>query len=163
MRCGKGLTMDEFFTPWRRRIGVVALQTAFLFVYGWIRSSKITDQLEIAAGDYIRYFTSTRGYLQWTRHAERQVWTPSLNWHSMANGSPGQPLDRNAGLDWQWRSDWYVFDFGRGQLRGSSLAVLTFSYLIGIPLPGVAAALLILAPRLSTQKKTVELTPETVA
>jgi len=148
--------MVEFFREWKRKIGCAALALAFLCVYGGIRSAQTTDQLEIAVGNSIHFLTSTQGYFRWTRHAERPIGTIPLVWYSMANGSPGQPLDTDAGIHWQRRSDWYLFDFGQGVLRGSSLGVWTMSYLIGIPLTGVAAALLILTAQKSTQTKMPE-------
>ena len=50
MRCSKALTMGEFFTPWRRRIGVATLLTACVSMIAWIRSYVIGEILSVPCG-----------------------------------------------------------------------------------------------------------------
>ena len=37
--------MGEFFKPWRRRIGMMTLVMALVFMVGWVRSPLVTDMI----------------------------------------------------------------------------------------------------------------------
>lgn len=136
--------MREFFKGWRRKAGCLVLLMSIVLLCGWFRSMIVTDQLEVAIGDSNHFFTSTEGYFRWTRWEVKVPGVAPWVWHSVAHGSPGQPLDNESAVQWRW--NWFLFDFGSGLFRGSPLSAWAFPYWIGIPLTGVAAALLIPGP-----------------
>ena len=50
--------MREFFKPWRRKIGLLTLLMACVFMAGWVRSSFIRDWIVFYSGNHLVQFGS---------------------------------------------------------------------------------------------------------
>jgi len=148
--------MGECFKQWRRKLGVVTLGLACVFMGGWLRNMRTNDQVIIAIGEPCHVFASQDGYLRWTSYKELNTTAAPVLWQSSSVGEMsgiGEPLD-NAAIKWRWRWLWCGFDCGRGLIHGIfPVGVWAVPYWIDIPLTGLSAYLLILTPRKSTLKK----------
>lgn len=58
--------MAEFFSGWKRKVGVATLVLACLLAIGWLRSLDRTDRITIRGNDRtVEWMVSTRGNLEW--------------------------------------------------------------------------------------------------
>ena len=56
--------MDEFFRGWRRKIGVLTLVMACVFMVGWVRSEAMFDMIAYAdQGELLRIASSDNALL----------------------------------------------------------------------------------------------------
>jgi hypothetical protein len=65
----KGQTVGDYFTPWRRKFGVLTLVMACVFAAGWVRSISIEDQIQIKPPDrwhrFLHVFESSHSVISW--------------------------------------------------------------------------------------------------
>lgn len=47
--------MREFFKPWRRKVGVVSVGLACVFMAGWVRSYQTDDQFEVFGHMFVSF------------------------------------------------------------------------------------------------------------
>lgn len=128
---------------WRRKIGCVILVMACILAFGWCRTSVYTDQFEFGIANSNHFLTSTQGYFRWTCVTKPEFMIPGWKWHSVAYGSPGEPLDNTAAIAWDWRWEWLLCEIGQGRYRGSPFTALTIPCFIAIPLTALSAWLLL--------------------
>jgi hypothetical protein len=55
--------MCEFFRGWKRKIGVITLLVACLFMGGWVRSCYVTDTIDVARARSFYRFDAREGKL----------------------------------------------------------------------------------------------------
>jgi|GEM_PF-977757 hypothetical protein len=73
--------MGVFFKGWRRKIGLLTLPLACVFMAGWVRSLHIEDTLDVIVGNHTFHeFHSTGNGVMW-------VWT----WNSRLNHQEERP------------------------------------------------------------------------
>lgn len=137
----------------------MTLLMACVLTGGLVCTTSGGRQLGIGVGDSDYLFTSTDGFLRWTRYTGEFNRIPSPLWQRVPAGSPGEPID-GGGTKWSWHWSWCGFDFGNGKsLSGGSIAVWSIPYWTGIPLTLLSAYLLLTKPRKSTSDKLSEPVP----
>ena len=158
--------MRDFFRGWRRKIGVVTLVMACLFLLGWVRSLTHFEGVSLPFGRKPNHFFVS--------------WDSSLVWLKEYIGGMGPGLypefkSRSiTGIDdrifnsphFEWRWNWSGFGSGVGvdeikvgnRIERTSLTVIPY-WSVTIPLTLISAFLLLTKPRLSTPKKIVEPIP----
>jgi hypothetical protein len=57
--------MPDYFKPWRRKIGMVTLAMACVFMMGWVRSFQIFDVFDIPGGNVYNQILSCNSSLVW--------------------------------------------------------------------------------------------------
>jgi len=137
--------MGEFFKPWRRKIGVVTLVLACVFMGGWVRSYSFTDQL-IPPGQTSTFhvWVSLRGRFAWMKvQGQAARVAPSLPMFSSAPGNSPCPIDREYSK-WYWQ----FMGFGSGTGNAHIYLFWTIPYWsIVVPLTLLSAWLLLSKPR----------------
>jgi len=141
--------MDGFFKGLRRKLGVLTLMMACLFVAAWGRSHISSHLLRIPVGDRIEY------------RAELARYGISLSKHQkiVEAVKPQGEIDITKETDVNKVVEFYV-----GRSRGYNIlgrVVVPYWFAI-IPLTLLSAGLLLTKPRQSTQKKIAEPIPEKV-
>ena len=74
----QGKNLGNFFHGWRRKLGVVTLVLACVFMGGWMRSQFQFDDLELPAGTAAYGFTSMGGgidFYRFTSLHQEPLWT----------------------------------------------------------------------------------------
>ena len=73
--------MGEFFKPWRRKVGIVSLLMALVFMGGWVRSGNWADVFYSRSGYALM---SAKHHLTWlrVRGVGSQSRRPFLKWES---------------------------------------------------------------------------------
>ena len=151
--------MGDFFKPWRRKIGVVTLGLALLFMAGWVRSLSRCDTLFLNFG-----INSRDGINRADLHAEST--DGYIFWAKSDDGNFAKPVNV---FEWDVRN--------RDSLRGICSLCPIKSYLIWltalnsdgtvrfrifryssavVPLTLISLWLLLSKPRQSTPKKIIE-------
>lgn len=160
--------MGGFFKGWRRSMGVATLLLACLLLSGWLRTATFDDTASIRIGNSHFVFTFASGLCRLTHYRNIPVasFEPPPQWKSSPttmNGPMHEPIDW-AAVKWKWHLSGWGFEFGLGAID-RIVSTMTFAIPLwtGFPLVGVAASLLILTPRPSTQKKLIEPVPEKTA
>jgi hypothetical protein len=171
--------MGDFFKGWRRKIGVVTLGLACVFMAGWLRSATIRDDVMIAGENVRHALASSTGLLRWARHTgikntdqkndARQILNagrPLIEWNSAGDFQKDDNDSFWKHCTNEWRHGWGGFDFGAGTHKRWNCHIERWAipyWSIVIPLTLLSAWLLLSKPRHSNQKKPIEPIPETVA
>ena len=169
--------MGEYFHGWKRKLGVMTLAVACLFMAGWIRSFLVHDQIQIPSDASLKYCVSYDGQFQWTAmsgtdlltgidvakgpgRVTRYEWfeTPIGVFHKTPKGA--DPTEFN------WRWHWYGFDLREAKwqtlfpLQAGCVQVYRVQYwIVVIPLTLVSAWLLMSKPRKLNRNNSPEPTP----
>ena len=147
--------MGEFFKPWRRKIGLLTLLMACVFMAGWVRSEMKSDSL----GDRSFYgreyhVDSAAGRMEFYRVTPFQI-EGSFYWKSK-NVTEGMSNEGDlwSGLDVKWRWDFAGCHFGAfvwDRFHFERFIVPYWS--IVIPLTLLSAFLFLSTPPKSNQTK----------
>lgn len=159
--------MGEYFKLWRRKVGVVTLLLACLFMVGWVRGLSIVDHvcLESSAKSkqMVSLMSASHG-IALRKYEAIQSW----GWFSFSSGwgtipvtsTNGDPFGLITSLNEPrrgWRSQYFGFDFGvlnDDNFRNSFL-IIPYWFIV-IPLTAISAYLLLSKSRKSTQTKTTQ-------
>ena len=155
--------MGEFFKGWRRKVGLVTLFMACLFMVGWVRSETIRDEISLCPRQYCHLeFASQQGKLALHEY-DADPSGPGydtnelpLSWSTCKlevwlTCSPR--LDET--LVWQWQCLGFAYGAGLTHLIGITAQVRTIPYWsIVIPLTAISAFLLLSKPRKPNPNKT---------
>lgn len=110
--------MKEFFHGWRRKVGLVTLVMACLFLCGWFRSFVICDSLgwSMSAPASPIWGVSASGELFLV--AEIPVgWGTFKPSRSLWETMPAEPLDRMIASDTKWSFRCFGFGYARNQFQ----------------------------------------------
>jgi len=111
--------MHTYFKPWRRKIGVVTLILACLFMAGWVRSRSVLDRFFYSQQQSMHAMFSMDGVVSWRRltpfaddlptgWSQQPKWiTSELTQNSRDNY---QFYWKDGNVHWHWQ--WNGFDFG---------------------------------------------------
>ncbi len=160
--------MGEFFKGWRRKIGIVTLLMACVFMAGWVRSLAMCDVFRFPTGqhtcDDVFFVDNT---VVWRRNYEDQTEfvQKSLSWDRRPI-SDFHPAEEDRRIPWIWRQcgfGWYERwqGWGIGKIKDDprdTLWIIPYRVIV-IPLTLLSAILLLSKPRQFTSKKTPEPTP----
>jgi len=170
--------MGEFFRGWRRKVGVVTLAMALVFMVGWVRGHYIDDIFCGGSGNGRSYyeFIFSREGVTWYWNASDDMdggfgWTPGWGFYGF-HRIPFDPFDRFVHpdadpmqFDFRWK--WFGFDCARlhdiGLPAYHHIWLLVPYWSIVVPFTLLSAYLLLSKPRKSTSMKITELVPEKVA
>ena len=154
--------MGEFFKPWRRKVCLLTLFMACVFIGGWVRSGFIRDTLNFKLGQYPVWLCSENGHVSWVAVIERdpKVWMSFYNWEcDLPSGYSHFPsnyrlLSESLPITEQWKWIWLGFVT---KLTGGEQTCWIISYWsIILPLTLLSAYLLLSKPRQLTQTKITE-------
>ena len=160
--------MGDYFKPWRRKLGVLTLVLACLFMAAWVRSLAVRDtylfQQEQRKGaepfGHLSFISSNDGrlkWVQWDAKNESATFMMVLD-GSYFNGKSGK-LDTFDNLTSECRIRFCGLEFWNGTYRKSELNVAMFVLPYGFPvfpLTLLSTWLLLSKPRESTQKRITE-------
>ena len=142
--------MGDFFKGWRRKIGVVSLVMACVFMGGWVRSFVFGDYFQWNCG-----CCSTNGNLLITPPDLSEIHWEWPEW-SVTNVSAAEEESTLNEMPWKWR----FMGFGDGEFSiffGAKIRVILLPYWsLVIPLTLISAFLLLIKPRKSNQKNVIE-------
>jgi hypothetical protein len=145
--------MGEYFKPWRRKVGVMTLLMAFVFMGLWMRSRLASDHVTLTTKSYQLITISSRlGILGCSWFDERIGLKFKFGWSadSITANSKASP---NSNLLYSWDTP-AISTGGRELHRGVSFAI-QFCVIV-IPLTLLSAYLLLSNPRKSTPKNEVD-------
>ena len=153
--------MCDYFRPWRRKFGVVALGLACLFEVVWVRSSDREEELWCCCVDRGRISASwTDGHILCSLIMGQP--TESVGWTSRYFEPIDIVMTRLSGSTTRARisvqASHFVIISRRGDFYIHGLLIPLWS--IVIPLAFLSAWLLLSKPRKSTPTKPTELIPE---
>ena len=161
--------MREFFRGWRRKVGVVTLLMACVFMSGWVRSRAISDNLRfIYANSRIKIWSSS-GYLESTHRSQPEAlfssWSHRLEFRRNYFPEIHRPLGIISAND-RWEccgffagaTQIYFLDPMIPALLLNGVAMRYWS--IVIPLTLISPWLLLRKPRKSIQKTIDEPIPD---
>ncbi len=134
--------MGKYFHGWRRKIGLVTLLLACVFVAGWVRSIFVHDVLLFWDGTQaLGLWGSQSGSLVWDTNDNPDVqrWT-TPRWQNWIASEGVHPFD-NPEIKWQWRFCGFGF-----ASDGMTSRIVPY-WAIVIPLTLLAAWLLLSKPR----------------
>ncbi len=109
--------MDDFFKSWRRRVGVITLVLACVFVAGWVRSLRVSDLVTMhIVVDRIRgqdavsavYLHTVPNYLLFRRTCQAIGNVPASKWikhlkiPTLSLGGPTQTLEEFISSKGHW-------------------------------------------------------------
>jgi hypothetical protein len=152
--------MREFFRSWRRKVGVVTLGLACVFMVGWVRSLTRTDEIivpgRLLRGSTARYlvFSSSRGIgleKQWSNNVgadyslpegSYQSYPHALDHHIGGNRDSGDPI-----FDVRISLVGFVFEDGHSKHNGKARGWYVPYWSIVLHLTLVSAFLLLSKPR----------------
>jgi hypothetical protein len=154
--------MGKFFRGWRRKLGVVTLAMACVFMGGLVRSLSIGDRVTFftgaLTGESIRSENCYLAFASWKASRSSGPRPSFVEWdrYRLAKGNP-RP-DDDPGIEYRFRC--LVFGFGKSS-GGMSLTQANrfcfLSYWAAIlPLTLLSAYLLLTKPRSSTKDKSSE-------
>jgi len=148
--------MGEFFKGWRRKIGVVALVMACVFIAGWVRSFSMMDFMLLPSLQGNDPRRLDRCLVSWDQCLVvlREGRRTGSYISSRPYGDLRDRLFNNPALEWKWSG----FGFGSGATKGAPLHSLVAVpyWSIVIPLTLISAYLLLSKPRSPSQKTTIE-------
>lgn len=155
--------MGEFFKGWKRKVGVVTLVMALVFMGGWIRSRSKSDLLMVRFGESaILNFSSDQCGLGWAFGTWFGTSFPiSTGWTSRPI-NPSRTADPLADHVPACRWDFAGFHFGSS---GTNLFRIRFAacymsyWHIVVPLTLLSAYLLLTKPHKLNQRQTSEPIP----
>jgi hypothetical protein len=160
--------MREFFKPWRRKIGVVTLLVACLFMGIWVRSLCIIDIFVFHSGKHtVELLIASGGGLVWDRlrrgESDEGVNVSGLLFHktSAAGHDPLEStvktsINRNVVKtetkkpDIKWQMSWCGIGFGEKDLP----SVFTSITFVEIPCWSIVVPLILLSAYLLLSKAT---------
>jgi hypothetical protein len=155
--------MSEFFKPWRRRIGIVMLVFALVFLGGWVRSQSTVDVISFRSGTYLHHWlASDARFICWTRQYEKysdSVW--EVPEYSNSKRDASHDFRRDPNIKWYGAlREFGVFEYPASQFQGNSMAtwLIPYWYVI-LPLALLSTYLLFVKPRKSTSKKPADPIP----
>ena len=150
--------MREFFSGWRRKVGVVTLLVACVFMAGWVKSILAIDIAVIPLGVYSAVTVFSEDQLFGVQYQFEPLGlhrTTRLSWVSHATEHHiSKNLFPDARLTWHYR----LWGFGCAEYpdiraNGSRLIFWLIPYWsIVLPLTLVSAFLLLSKPKISNQK-----------
>ena len=150
--------MRELFNGWRRKVGILTLLLACLFVAGMMRALVIGDRIHAKLGDHHYCFISSDGLFRLTRYIADDP-APTVMWQSRPAKSGGvTDVVDEAPIMWIRHWIWYGFEVGYGDFRTGTVPISVFAtpHWVAIPLTLLSAFLLLYKPRPSTPMKTDE-------
>jgi hypothetical protein len=163
--------MGEFFRGWRRRVGVVTLLMACVFLAGWVRSGMMNDFLATDRSNATYRLGSYGGILNFIREKSPATFGRFLELSSFeAKGDKHELWAKWISWDghevhWQW--DCGQFHIGAGTIIGTGTMKTTRVesrilpyWSIVVPLTLISLWLLLSRSRPSTTKNSVEPIPE---
>ena len=160
--------MKEFFRGWRRKVGVVTLVMACVFMAGWMRSLTFNECVMIQfRKDWSDEFASSDSSLIWACHRTRLA-SGLLPVFYSNRRTDDDGIWKRQFVQWRWR----LLGFGHGGDDGgaksignliihtspSKVTVIPY-WSIVIPLTALSAYLLLSKPRKLAQTKIVETVP----
>jgi len=161
--------MGAFFHGWRRKVGLLSLVMALVFVGFWIKSSFQTFGIQIGRErriDAVMVYSDGCSWATWKPQGT-ELFTPDEIffswWFHKEVVIRFADVRRDREVDWRYRF------FGIERLRrswnkASETAIIIHHWLVVIPLTLLSAYLLLLSkPRISTQKKNIRPIPEKAA
>ena len=158
--------MSEFFKGWKRKIGLLTLLMACVFMGGWVRSLTYTEIVDFAKGECTTdIFYSFDGVLVWRKVFQEcpDVSTSFQEWESVPSTRFVYHFFMDDRINWIWL--WAGAGFGM-QVEAPNDCSYFCSipyWSIVIPLTLLSGWLLISKPRQSQSKTFVEPISETVA
>lgn len=155
--------MHEFFKPWRRKLGVVALGLACLFIAGRVRGQKSEDVIMFGSGKgkTIHTLAFSRDGIKWQKDSSDHEYTWLTGWTSNSIEDTGRHDPTKGYSDPQeveWR--WVLCGIECGEFHDQIYPTnrvswwLVSYWSIVIPLTLVSAYLLLSKPR-AKPKQTV--------
>ena len=154
--------MGEFFRGWRRKIGVVTLVMACVFMGGWVRSTIIGDFICIPFGNYIsEEIGSVDETISWSHYSTAFP----ISWRTGDTKRPWDGGGRINDLSGICLTDSPKLGVGWGTaevLSGQTMKPVKVTFIlvpywfITIPLTLLSLWLLLVKPGPSKQKKIVE-------
>jgi hypothetical protein len=162
--------MKESFRGWRRKIGVVTLVMACLFVAGWVRNYFIRDSVNIPTGnsssiEFISGYQCLNLVVMWSTIPDHEMASFRI-YHQKEEEEIGFPAGKFlfggfAGDHFPFRPSWFRFS---NEVRTTSLMIFSLPYWsITIPLTLLSGWLLLSKPRQIKSKTLVDPISETVA
>jgi len=165
--------MGDIFRGWRRKVGVVTLLTALVFMGGWLRSLVTINRFTIKSDGYnFNWLASFNGSIAWQRvvPVDASKWSTDINefvpelFQSTAEGVAEYVLGALLGNEdkFEWKHRLFGFEIGEYQqeeaLEAVRVTIWKIQYWsITIPLTLISLWLLVSKPRKSTQQKIIEL------
>ena len=151
--------MGEFFAGWRKKIGVVTLLIACLFMAGWVRSLLVDDIVIIPCGQFLTITTISNDRVfgvQYHRRIEPQNRSSIPSWRRFIDSTKIKRLI--ADRDIKWHRSFCGFRLGESVSAGPGQLVLCLIpyWFIVIPLTSISAFLFLAKPRLSKRKNIAE-------
>jgi hypothetical protein len=178
--------MREFFNGWRRKIGMMTLVLALMFMELWGRSHSVKDLWGFGSGQEkaVLGLTTFPGEFRWQRQEFDREAFYRVGWYCRAYdtselAATDDVVSPSGKLEWRWRR--LGFDFGAATLNATSYAAPGYYaegvevpqdpeepnlkrvvfwtipfYSIVLPLTAVSAFLLIFKPRQSLPRKIVD-------
>jgi len=138
------LPMPSYFKPLRRKVGLLTLVMALMFLAAWMRSLDTTDTLARLSASREDVFSSFSGSLVWMCKPHNNPWlsAPVWGWQSL----PKERFDLFGHHDISWRWNWMFAGTGNDLTYGQTFRFIQYS-LIVIPLALLSAWLLLSKPR----------------
>jgi hypothetical protein len=135
-------TVGEYFRGWKRKVGVIALALACLFVVGWMRSRHFQDGFNLPSGVHKKdSFFSLSEAIVWARYDETMRDRPMQS-GPFSYRFKGKPFN-DPDIKWRWR--WHGFGDGEDPTEG--FRIWTYPYwAIVFPLTFVSCYLLLSQP-----------------
>ena len=155
--------MREFFRGWKRKVGVVALAMACVFMVGWFRSQSRFEYIDVSFGNVSYGVTSMHSGLAFSRTTQLDPTTvlEFIDFKSVElfikpqDPFNGTPWSKNFEFEWRW--DWAGFHIGEGRYanRRDQDCMIPYWFIV-IPLTAISAGLLLSKPHTIIQKKIAE-------
>ena len=157
--------MGDYFKPWRRKIGIVTLVMALVFMAGWVRSLTICDLFSCPLGKFIQvYLASENQTLLWSYQKCIVPPFPTYGAHPLQTVKTDKYYVLYA-VNWKWR--WFRFGFGERICNEASLVIPPHSHpVVAVPyfsivllLTLLSAFLILWKPRKMIQETIMEPAP----
>ena len=146
--------MGEFFKGWRRKVGVLTLVTACVFMGGWVRSYTTTDIVRVWTGKKrVDEFNSDFSRLAWVR------WENYQSIPAFCTSEEANELDLFHCYGVPCLSHWYEFKYGSEQYEHGSFRRVVWMipyWSVIVPLALISFWLFLSNPRKSPPKKMTE-------
>ena len=148
-----GVIVGDFFHGWRRKIGIVTLVIACVFMVGWVRSHSVQDVLSIHSGRHTsESVSSVKCVLVWQQCQidDAEYMTALPEWTTYPFHSETKWYDET-GMVWRWQ----LCGFGFGELPSDLVEGVQARYFfipywsVTVPLTLVSVWLLLSRPRKS--------------
>lgn len=151
--------MSKYFTSWRRRIGVLVLVLACLFLAGWVRSLSTLDRGTSHFNRSMYGLTSYNSRIHLLKLTPLATGAPIL-WSSQRHS---EPLDYWFEMQPVWRWDWAGFQFGAANSKKMTevrMDIWTIPYwAVVVPLTLLSTFLLLSRRRVLNSEPAFEAAP----